>query len=211
MPVRTGGDPELIDKAAELLANASNPAILAGWGVIESEASPELVELARLLTAPVATTFRGKGSIPEDHELALGVSGAMGHDTANGYLTAENVDVLLAVGAGFSQQTTLGWKQNYGGQKIIQVDVDPQGMCRVYNIELGILGDAKIVLRSLVNKLRQANKARNRERLGKISKLKEKMNYYSEPVMSSDAVPIKPPRAISEIRKALPRDAIVLT
>ena len=49
MPVRTGGDPELIDKAAELLANASNPAILAGWGVIESEASPELVELAELL------------------------------------------------------------------------------------------------------------------------------------------------------------------
>jgi len=211
MPMRTGGDPELIDKASELLANASSPAILAGWGVIESGASPELVELAELLTAPVATTFRGKGSIPEDHELALGVSGAMGHDTANGYLTAENVDVLLAVGAGFSQQTTFGWKKNYGGQKIIQVDVDPQGMCRVYNIELGIVGDAKIVLRSLVKRLRQANKARNRERLEKILKLKERMNYYSEPVMSSDAVPIKPPRAISEIRKALPRDAIVLT
>jgi len=211
---RERGDPELIERAAALLVHAKSPAILAGWGVIESGASLELKELAELLAAPVATTFRGKGAFPEDHLLALGVSGSMGHETADKYLTAENVDVLLGVGAIFSQMTTIGWKPDYGGRKIIQVDIDPQEIGKVYPVEVGIVGDAKMVLFDMVEEVKRLLRGEERSkhpRLAELSRFKKELQYYSEPAMFSDNVPVKPQRALKELRDALPRDAIVFT
>jgi acetolactate synthase-1/2/3 large subunit len=211
---RIRGDPELVRRAAQLLVAAGSPAILVGWGVIDSGASVELAELAELLTAPVATTFRGKGAFPEDHALALGVSGSMAHETAGSYLTAGNVDVLLAVGTIFSQMTTIGWKPDYGGRTIIQVDIDPQEIGKIYPAKVGIVGDAKMVLQDLVQEVKALLKGMRRtdqDRLFRISRLKAEMRYYSEPAMFSDAEPIKPQRAVREIREALPKDAIVFT
>jgi len=211
---RVGGDPDLIGRASHLLVAAKSPAILAGWGVIQSGASPELKELAELLTAPVATTFRGKGAFPEDHELALGVSGSMGHESAGRYLTVDNVDVLLAVGTIFSQMTTIGWKPDYGGRKIIQVDIDPQEIGKIYPVEVGIMGDAKAVLRDMVSEVKSLLKGKGRadaERIARLNALRGETHYYSEPAMSSDDVPIKPQRALREIRDALPKNAIIFT
>jgi len=211
---RVGGDPDLIGRASHLLVAAKSPAILAGWGVIQSGASPELKELAELLTAPVATTFRGKGAFPEDHELALGVSGSMGHESAGRYLTVDNVDVLLAVGTIFSQMTTIGWKPDYGGRKIIQVDIDPQEVGKIYPVEVGIMGDAKAVLRDMVSEVKSLLKGKGRadvERIARLNALRGETHYYSEPAMSSDDVPIKPQRALREIRDALPKNAIIFT
>jgi len=211
---RVGGDPDLIRSASQLLVTAESPAILAGWGVVQSGASQELMELAKLLTAPVATTFRGKGAFPENHELALGVSGSMGHELAGGYLTAKNVDVLLAVGTIFSQMTTIGWKPDYGGREIIQVDIDPQEIGKIYPVELGIIGDAKAVLRDLVaevKSLQKGNGRTNTKRLNQLTALRRETHYFTEPAMSSNDVPIKPQRALREIRNALPEDAIVFT
>jgi len=211
---RTRGDPELTRKAAELLVAANSPAILAGWGIIESGASPDLIELAELLTVPVATTFRGKGAFPEDHYLSLGVSGSMGHETAVKYLDKEQVDVLLAVGTIFSQMTTVGWRPAYGGRKIIQVDIDPQEIGKIYPVEIGITGDAKMVLRDIISEVKnllKGEKRVNSERIDNLSRLKKELEYYSEPAMFSDGVPIKPQRALKEIRDALPKDAVVFT
>jgi acetolactate synthase-1/2/3 large subunit len=211
---RVGGDPDLIGRASHLLVAAKSPAILAGWGIIQSGASPELEELAELLTAPVATTFRGKGAFPEDHELALGVSGSMGHECAGRYLTVDNVDVLLAVGTIFSQMTTIGWKPDYGGRKIIQVDIDPQEIGKIYPVEVGITGDAKAVLRDMVSGIKSLLKGKgptNAERLARLNALRRETRYYAEPAMSSNDVPIKPQRALREIRDALPKDAIIFT
>ncbi|MBO3804083.1 MAG: thiamine pyrophosphate-binding protein, partial [Candidatus Brockarchaeota archaeon] len=209
-----GGEPGLVKRAAALLASAESPAILAGWGVIESGASRELRELAELLAAPVATTFRGKGAFPEDHDLALGVSGSMGHDTAGRYLTKENVDVLLGVGATFSQMTTIGWKQDYGGRKIIQIDVDPLEIGKIYPVEVGIVGDAKTVLLGLVEEVRallKGNGGARKARLEAVKRFKEELKYYSEPEIFSGSVPVKPQRALKELRDALPKDAVVFT
>jgi len=214
MSSRTGGDPEAIRKASQLLVAAESPAILAGWGVIQSGASPELIELAELLTAPVATTFRGKGAFPEDHGLSLGVSGSMGHEIAERYLTAGNVDVLLAVGTIFSQMTTIGWKQDYGGRKIIQVDIDPQEIGKIYPVHIGITGDAKIVLKDMVSEVRASLKGKertNKKRLDGLLASKHETRHFSEPATFSDDLPIKPQRALREIREALPKDAIVFT
>lgn len=215
------GDPDLIKEAARLLVNATAPAIMSGGGVIASGASPELLELATLLGTPVATTAMGKSSFPEDHPLAVGVVGLFGHEAANTTLRGDKTDVLLAIGTIFHQVTTTSWVKNFGGQKIIQVDSDPTEIGKNYPVEIGIVGDAKAVLQDLlaevkalmskippatIKELEERNKARQKEILA----LKGELKYYTEPQSFSDAVPIKPQRAVREIREFLDKDAIVM-
>jgi acetolactate synthase-1/2/3 large subunit len=214
------GDLELIKQAAHLLVNAPSPAIMSGGGVIASGASPELMELATTLGCPVATTAMGKSSFPEDHPLALGVVGLFGQDIANTVLRGDKTDVLLALGTIFHQMTTTSWVKNFGGQKIIQVDSDPTEIGKNYPVELGIVGDAKTVLqdllvqvKSLLSKLPTAAmkdfEERKKAKQKEILALKGEFKYYMEPLSFSDAVPIKPQRAVREIREFLDKDAIV--
>ena len=215
------GDPELIKEAARLLVNATAPAIMSGGGVIASGASPELLELATLLGTPVATTAMGKSSFPEDHPLAVGVVGLFGHEAANTTLRGDKTDVLLAIGTIFHQVTTTSWVKNFGGQKIIQVDSDPTEIGKNYSVEVGIVGDAKAVLQDLlveakalvsklppaaIKELEERKKLRQREILA----LKGELKYYTEPQSFSEAVPIKPQRAVREIREFLNKDAIMM-
>jgi acetolactate synthase-1/2/3 large subunit len=215
------GDPELIKEAARLLVNATAAAIMSGGGVIASGASPELLELAMLLGAPVATTAMGKSSFPEDHPLAVGVVGLFGHEAANTHLRGDRTDVLLAIGTIFHQVTTTGWVKNFGGQKIIQIDSDPTEIGKNYRVEVGIVGDAKAVLQDLlvevkalmsklpptrIKEFEERKKARQKE----ILSLKDELKYYTEPQSFSDTVPIKPQRAVREIREFLDKDAIVM-
>jgi len=215
------GDPELIKEAARLLVNATAPAIMSGGGVIASGASPELLELATLLGIPVATTAMGKSSFPEDHPLAVGVVGLFGHEAANTTLRGDKTDVLLAIGTIFHQVTTTSWVKNFGGQKIIQVDSDPTEIGKNYSVEVGIVGDAKAVLQDLlveakalvsklppaaIKELEERKKLRQREILA----LKGELKYYTEPQSFSEAVPIKPQRAVREIREFLNKDAIMM-
>ena len=214
------GDPELIKQAAQLLVNSPSPAIMSGGGVIASGASPELMELANILGCPVATTAMGKSSFPEDHPLALGVVGLFGQDTANTVLRGDKTDVLLALGTIFHQMTTTSWVKNFGGQKIIQVDCDPTEIGKNYPVEVGIVGDAKTVLQdlllqvqALLSKLPPAAmkefEERKKAKQKEILALKGELKYYMEPQSFSDAVPIKPQRAVREIREFLDKDAIV--
>jgi len=218
---RIRGDPSLIKKAAELLINAQNPTILSGGGVLASNASPELLELAELLSIPVATTLMGKSSFPEDHPLALGVAGLWGHDIANTILRKGKTDVLLAIGCIFHQVTTSGWTKDFGGDKIIQIDIDPTEIGKNYPVDIGIIGDAKLVLQDLIIEIKttlskmnatRLNELQERkaERIKEILKLKGELKYYSEPEIFSDTSPLKPQRVIKEIREFLNKDAIVL-
>jgi acetolactate synthase-1/2/3 large subunit len=118
----SGGQKEAIEKAAQLLLSFKNPAILAGAGA--SEASSELLELAEKFSIPVATTFRGKGIIPEDHDLCLGCLGLYGTNVANKYLRS-GIDVLVAVGTSFSEFTSHAWDERFQpSTALIQMDVD---------------------------------------------------------------------------------------
>lgn len=216
------GDPHLVEKAAEMLIEAQNPAILAGGGVNRAWAQDELLVLAELLGAPVATTLMGKGSFPEDHPLALGCVGMGGHDTANSMLRKGKCDVLLAIGLTFSVSATGFWSKDFGGDKLIQVDIDPTEIGKTYPIDIGIVGDAKCVLQQLIDcvkrkidamppqRLEEFNRAKS-ERIRNVLKLKDELKYFREEEMYSDAVPIKPQRALKELREFLREDAIVLT
>jgi acetolactate synthase-1/2/3 large subunit len=132
-------------QAAELLLRAKKPLIWAGGGVILGDASAALLELAEALGAPVATTPEGKGAIPEDHPLALGV-GYYGHGGPS--LAAPRADVILAVGTRLTGQMR-GPTAPRAPQRLIHLDVDPTVIGKNYAAEVSLVGDAAPALRTL--------------------------------------------------------------
>src|SRR6478752_3942427 len=144
-----------IADAARLLASAERPVIFAGNGVLLSEASDELRQLAELLTIPVATTLMGKGVFPERHPLALGMSGIWGTALAN--QTTRSADVLLAVGTAFGEADCSSWDPRFTfaipPSRLIQIDIEPQEIGKIYPVEVGLVGDAQATLRELIRHL----------------------------------------------------------
>jgi len=221
---RVAGDPEKIREAAKLLLHAESPVILAGGGVRISGAEKELLDLSALLSIPVATTMMAKGSFPEDHPLSLGVTGSFGHEPARTVLRKgkNKNDVLLAIGSIFQQVATWGWDKEFGAEKIIQIDIDPTEIGKNYQVQVGIVGDAKLVLGALLEEieadLRKMEPRKTKEmeehkkqRIQAIAKLKSETQYYAEPESLSNALPMLPQRALKELRDFLKKDAVVLT
>jgi len=143
-------DPELVRRAAELLATAKKPLIWAGGGVILADAWEELRALAEALGAPVATTSEGKGAIPEDHPLALGV-GYYGHGAPA--LASPRADVILAVGTRLTGQMR-GLTAPRPPQRLIHLDADPTVIGKNYPAEVPIVGHAKPALQMLLQMVR---------------------------------------------------------
>ena len=141
------GHPKQIKRAAELIMEAERPVILAGGGVIISNASKELVELAETIPAFVATTLMGKGSIPENHPLGLGFIGMHGSKYAN-YAVSES-DLIIAVGCRFSDRTTGNLAKFAPDAKIVHIDIDPAEIGKNVRVDVPIVGDAKKVLAKL--------------------------------------------------------------
>lgn len=147
-------EPELdkIVQVAKLLQESERPVIISGGGVLISDASRELYELAVTFKIPVATTINGKGSFPEIHPLSLGVLGSLG-----GWEVAEIIvrraDLLIFVGSNVDQITTFDWDIPNKDQKVIHIDIDPVELCRSFSCSIAVLGDAKKALQSLRAKL----------------------------------------------------------
>jgi acetolactate synthase-1/2/3 large subunit len=132
-----------VARAADLLRSAAMPLLLAGGGLVSAGACDELRELAERLGAPVVTTCNGKGALPDDHPLAVGVSqGAHAHE----YF--ERADVVLAVGCRFREVSTRGWTLPIG--TLIHIDADPTAFGRSYTPHLAICADAGRALRALL-------------------------------------------------------------
>ena len=142
------GHPRQIKRAAELIMKSERPIILAGGGVILSNASEELVKLAETIPAFVVTTLMGKGSIPETHPLCLGMIGMHGSKYAN-YAISE-CDLLIAVGCRFSDRTTGKVSEFAPYAKIIHIDIDPAEIGKNVDADVPIVGDAKAVLSKLL-------------------------------------------------------------
>ncbi len=196
--------PLQIGRAADLLANAERPVIIAGGGIISSGASSELVALAELLQAPVSTTLMGKGCIPEDHPLCLGLLGM--HGTIASNLTVSEADVLLAVGMRFSDRTTGKVEKFCPDAKIIHVDIDTAEIGKNIQPHVPIVADAKRALKALYKRLVQ--KFRKKERSAWMNRIKELKKQHEE---MSNKSGLSPPRLLKELRKILPVDAIITT
>lgn len=138
------GHPIQCRRALKSLCEAQRPVIIAGGGVIHSDAWKELRELAKKLNIPVATTLMGIGTYPQDDELSLGMLGMHGNYWAN--LAVSNCDVLFAVGTRFNDRITGCLKRFCKDAKVIHVDIDPCSISKNVKVDTPIVGDAKNVL-----------------------------------------------------------------
>ncbi len=182
-------DSDAIEAAAKLLGNAQNPLIIIGGGVME--ASAELAEIAEMLQAPVGAHRSGIGALDSRHPLSVSVQPAM-------QLWAD-ADVVLAVGTRFQMQL-MQWGTD-AGMKIIRIDADPEEPARFRRPDVGIVADAAVALRALIDALPKHNKRRH-SRHGEIATMKAK--YFAE---STEAFA---PQAgfIAAMREALPENGI---
>ncbi|MEM2092023.1 MAG: biosynthetic-type acetolactate synthase large subunit [Candidatus Bathyarchaeia archaeon] len=198
--------PLQVEKAVQLLIQAERPVIVAGGGVIASNACSELIALAETLLAPVATTLMGKGAIPEDHPLSLGMLGMHGTVAAN-YIV-QDADVLLAVGMRFSDRSTGNIKAFCPNGKIIHVDIDSSEIGKNIKPHIPIVADAKKALQAIHSHL--IEKFKRKERSTWLSRVQELKKIHEE-MIKSEGDGIKPPALMAEIRRLLPNDAIVTT
>jgi acetolactate synthase I/II/III large subunit len=133
-----------VARTVDLLLQAERPLIVAGGGVIMSEAWDALTALADALSIPVATTLGGKGAIDAAHDLAVGVIGRNSSKVGND--AVREADMILAIGTRLGGLATHRWTLPFGEKRLIQVDSDPQIIGHNYPTELGVIGDAKLVL-----------------------------------------------------------------
>jgi acetolactate synthase-1/2/3 large subunit len=209
---RPAGDPAAVDEALRLLQNARRPVIVAGHGVELSGAEPELLMLAEALQIPVATTPFGKGVIDPRNSLSLGSTGRNGSYPANA--ACRNADVILALGTRFDDRATSAWlpgfTYNIPPTKLIHVDIDASEIGRNFRPEIGVVADAKLFLQQLLAAARPSPNGRD-SWLERIARWRKRWEEATKPPRSSDAVPIRPERAIADLRKVVPMDGIVLS
>ena len=213
--LRSQGDPAAVARAAQMLLAAERPVIVGGNGVHLAEAGAELQALAEGLGIPVITSPLGKGVIDEASPLSLGATGRNGPYAANE--AARQADVLLAIGTRFDDRPTSSWipgmTYSIPPTRLIHVDIDPQEMGRNYPPEVGIMGDAKLVLaqlRAAVGDSAEAARERRRNWLATTAQWKEEWDAFLTGEQRSDAIPVRPERLVAELNSTLPHDAIVL-
>ncbi len=203
-----------IERALDLLSRAQKPLILAGGGIRVSNAFEALQAATEQLEIPVYTSFMGKGALPHDHRLHLGIAGVWGDYPATE--AARNADLILAIGARFNDLHTGSWIPGYvyniPPTKLIQVDIDPGEIGRNYPVEIGIEADAKDFLTRLLNIARAKGKrAGNIDGWrAEISNWQSDWRNFCEPFERSSEVPIEPRRMLADMVRISPPETIMV-
>ncbi len=207
--VAAQGDPRDIETAARALCQASRPVIHAGQGVLYAQATDELVELAELLKAPVMTTLLGKSAFPEIHPLALGSgSGSMSRPV---FHFVSNSDLIFGIGASFTKH---GMSMNLPpGKTLIQATNDPRDINKDYNVDYPIVGDAKLVLRQMIEACKEIVGSGRQGDDSVANEIKAQRDAWLadwEHKLGNNDAPINPYRVIREFMQTIPpEDAIV--
>lgn len=208
---RTGPDPADVRRAVDLLLAAERPVILAGAGVHAAEAEGELCALAELLRVPVMTSMNGKGSIPENHALALGMAGLSATAMVDHFL--RRADTLFAVGSSLTRWWMAAPVPD--GCRVIQSTIDERDLGKDYAIEHAVLGDAKLVLAEIAaeakRRLEEGRGSEWDDPSGEIAAVKRTWLDEWRPLLESDEVPLNPYRVIRELIGALDRERAIVT
>jgi acetolactate synthase-1/2/3 large subunit len=212
--VRSAADPAAVQAAVEMVANAKHPYVYVGAGVLASQATGALVELAELLTLPVATTLNGKSAFPENHPLSLGIGGfgrAL-YSSLPATLLASAADVVLTIGCGFKKHATVGPMPP--AARHIQIDVDADELHKEQLAEVAMLGDAGIVLRQMIDAAKRdvpkQRLAPVNPRIAEIASLQARWRQVSEPLLKSEEVPINPFRVTWELTQVVDPDQTIV-
>lgn len=207
--LKTAGDYNQIKKAIELISRSERPVIVAGGGARRSRAHDELKELADLLGMPIMTTPSGRGSIEEDHPLHFGGVGI--YRNSLGIKTFAEADLLITVGSRNEEFQTGAWKLFPEGVKFIQIDIESFEIGRNWLPDIPIWGDAKIVLASILEGIRDLATPKWEERREKYSE--EKRAYEAqveEECRKCNDIPIKSKRVVYEINQVFGRNTIMV-
>ena len=205
---RNPGDRNLVQRAANLLLGAQRPVILAGGGVQWSNASDEVCRLADITGAAIVTSYGRADAVPNDHPHFLGHLGRLGAE--EGAEAIRQADVILAVGTRLGQSTTFFDNRFITpDSNIIQIEIDPEELGRNYPVSVGIEGDAKAVMQGLLDHVQEAEPRPNPEWTGEIADWFARRKRRLEDEGRLDSLPIKPQRVYAELRRVMPRDAIV--
>ncbi len=208
---RTLADAERIQSAADLIASAACPLVIAGGGVHLSGAGQALARLQQQAHLPVMTTVMGKGAVAEDAPLSLGVGGnALGRLSPGYHLRPllQRADVMVLVGTRTAQNGTDSWSVYPPSARFIHIDVDPIEIGRNYEA-LRLAGDARLTLEALTERLR-GRRTRPQALIEEIAAARERSARESLPVRSSNASPIRPERVMADMQRVLTPETIVV-
>ena len=210
--VRSAGDPEAVDAVVAALLKAKCPVIQVGQGVLYAEATEELRAFAELAGAPVVSTLLGKSAFAEDHPLSIGavandrsVTKAIAH-----YL--DRADLILGIGCSLSRE----WMRAPvpPGKTIIQVTNDDRDLNADMQIDIGVLGDAKLVLYQLTEALQRQTAGSGRDQGTVVQEIETiKRSWFDEwgPLLTSDETPINPYRVIWDLMHTVDRTQTIVT
>ena len=206
---RYGPDSSDVDKAAKLLLDAKTPVIYAGQGIHYAKAWPQLLNLAELLGIPVCTSLGGKSAFPEDHPLSLGTAGLAYPKTVYDYL--HQADLIFGIGCSFTE-TSFGIKMPKG-KTVIHATLDPIDLNKDVEIELGILGDAELILNALLEALNNKidSPRKHEEITNKIASIHEGWLSNWLPKLTSNSTPLNPYRVLWDLQKTVNKDTTIIT
>lgn len=197
------GHPKQIKKAIDLLKGAKRPLIIAGHGVLLSNATEELYKLATTFQVPVVNTLLGLGSFPGEHQLSLGMLGM--HGTVYANYAVNEADVVLALGIRFDDRIAGVPKEFCKDATIIHVDIDPAEIGKNKIIDIPIVGDLKYVLNEMNHELTPQTHESWLERI------REWREEYPIRVRPHEGTTLLPQKVIQEIDNIVKGNAIVVT
>ena len=203
-PVKTGHKMQ-IKRGAEAIIKARRPVLYVGGGIISSNASKELLELAETINAPVTTTLMAKGAFPDTHPLCVGMPGMHGTKYAN--FAIQESDLLIAIGVRFDDRVTGKVDSFAPNARIIHIDIDPAEISKNVRVDIPIVGNARSILKMLVEFISELNKSKSTttQWIKKVEKWKQL--YPLKYLMDKS---LKPQYIVEQINELYP-DSIIVT
>lgn len=208
-------DEETAEAILAAMTGAERPIMYVGGGVLLADAAEELAALSDHLGIPVAHSLMGKGALPDDHPLTLGMTGFWGTAFVNE--KCRTADAILALGTRFCEADCSSWDPRYtfdmSNTNLVHIDIDPAEIGRNYPVAIGAVADLKAaltVLNRVARRLRpQPNAAAGLKR--EIAAYRADFSASNAANIAKDSYPMAPERILAEVREVLPRDAIITT
>ena len=199
--------PGAIRQVVEMILEAEHPVLMPGGGTIIADASEELIDLAEHLQVPVSPTYMGKGAIPEDHPLYMGI---VGLQTSQRYANALFLESDLVVGIGnrWGDRHTGDLETYRGERKFVHIDVEPSQIGRVFPPDLAVVSDAKLALQEMLQTARDMTSEREPDEwVERVDELRSTLLRKTD----FDDVPVKPQRVYQEINEYFDEDTVFVT
>jgi acetolactate synthase-1/2/3 large subunit len=203
------GHPKQIKDAARVIQEAQRPVIYAGGGILKAGASNALRELAEVTGIPVVTTLMGRGGIPDEHPLCLGMPGMHGNYTA--VTSMQRSDLLIALGARFDDRVTGKVATFAPNAKVIHVDIDPAELGKVRHADVPIVGDVRAVIEELTKAVKAEHAKHERPDISQwMTQIRSWQADYPLKYKQEEGGPLKPQYVIERLRENTPDDCILV-